>query len=93
MKQLNVINAMVSALMLLVLASFFMGMRLNLEGIHLVVNNAGSVRWNWIIAGCVVVFFFQLLRPFFQRGLKKMSVPSLVLPGIDGSTPKQNYCS
>ncbi|WP_342754410.1 high-affinity branched-chain amino acid ABC transporter permease LivM [Pantoea sp. MBD-2R] len=89
MKHLNLVNALVSALMLVVLAAFFMGMRLNLDGTHLVVNNAGSVRWNWIAAGCVVVFFFQLLRPLFQRGLKKISGPALILPGIDGSTPKQ----
>nr|WP_154324404.1 high-affinity branched-chain amino acid ABC transporter permease LivM [Pantoea sp. 201603H] len=89
MKSFNLLNAVVSALMLLILAAFFMGMRLSLEGTHLVVNNAGSVRWSWIAVGCAVVFFFQLLRPFFQRGLKSFSGPSLMLPGFDGSTPKQ----
>ncbi len=89
MKHLNLVNAMVSALMLVVLAAFFMGMRLNLDGTHLVVNNAGSVRWKWIAVGSIVVFFFQLLRPLLQRGLKKISGPAMVLPGIDGSTPKQ----
>lgn len=83
------INALISALMLLVLATFFMGLRLNLDGTQLVVQNAGSVRWNWIATGCVVVFLFQLLRPMWQRGLKKMSGPALLLPGLDGSTPKQ----
>ncbi|MFV9670615.1 high-affinity branched-chain amino acid ABC transporter permease LivM [uncultured Pantoea sp.] len=83
------INALISALMLLVLATFFMGLRLNLDGTQLVVQNAGSVRWNWIATGCVVVFLFQLLRPVWQRGLKKMSGPALLLPGLDGSTPKQ----
>lgn len=89
MKQLNLINAIVSALMLLILASFFMGMRLNLDGTQLVVSNAGSVRWNWIAVGCAVVFFFQLLRPMFQSGLKKISGPSFVLPSFDGSTTRQ----
>ncbi|MEN5017244.1 high-affinity branched-chain amino acid ABC transporter permease LivM [Erwinia sp. Eh17-17] len=89
MKKLNLINAFVSSLMLLVLAAFFMGMRLDLEGTKLVVNNAGEVRWNWIALGCGVVFLFQLLRPMVQSSLKKVSGPSLVLPGIDGSTPKQ----
>lgn len=89
MKQLNLLNAIASSLMLVVLAAFFMGMRLNLDGTHLVVNNAGSVRWNWIATGAAVVFFFQLLRPLMQKGLKKVSGPALVLPGIDGSTPKQ----
>ncbi|MTD29097.1 high-affinity branched-chain amino acid ABC transporter permease LivM [Erwinia sorbitola] len=89
MKKLNLLNAIVSALMLLVLAAFFMGMRLNLDGTHLVVHNAGEVRWNWIALGCGVVFLFQLLRPLLQSGLKKVSGPSLVLPGIDGSTVKQ----
>lgn len=89
MKKLNLVNAFVSSLMLLVLAAFFMGMRLDLEGTKLVVNNAGEVRWNWIALGCGVVFLFQLLRPMVQSSLKKVSGPSLVLPGIDGSTPKQ----
>lgn len=89
MKQLNLVNAVVSALMLLILASFFMGMRLSLDGTQLVVNNAGSVRWNWIAAGCAVVFLFQLVRPLFQSGLKKIGGPSFVLPSFDGSTPKQ----
>ncbi len=83
------INALLSSVMLLVLASFFMGMRLGLDGTRLVVQSAGEVRWNWIFVGCGVVFLFQLLRPFWQRGLKKISGPALVLPGIDGSTPKQ----
>jgi len=89
MKKLNLLNALVSSLMLLVLAAFFMGMRLDLDGTKLVVNNAGNVRWNWIALGCGVVFLFQLLRPLVQSSLKKVSGPSLVLPGIDGSTPKQ----
>ena len=89
MKHLNLLNAIASSLMLVVLAAFFMGMRLNLDGTQLVVNNAGSVRWNWIASGAAVVFFFQLLRPLMQKGLKKISGPALVLPGIDGSTPKQ----
>lgn len=89
MKKLNLLNALVSSLMLLVLAAFFMGMRLDLDGTKLVVNNAGNVRWNWIALGCGVVFLFQLLRPLVQSSLKKVSGPSLVLPGIDGSTLKQ----
>ncbi|CCG88933.1 high-affinity branched-chain amino acid ABC transporter permease LivM [Erwinia piriflorinigrans] len=89
MKKLNLLNAVASALMLLVLAAFFMGLRLNLDGTRLVVNNAGEVRWNWIALGCGVVFLFQLLRPLLHSGLKKVSGPALVLPGIDGSTVKQ----
>ncbi|CUU22509.1 high-affinity branched-chain amino acid ABC transporter permease LivM [Duffyella gerundensis] len=83
------LNALISSLMLLVLASFFMGMRLSLDGTQLVVNNAGSVRWNWIAIGCVVVFCFQLARPLFQQGMKKISGPTFILPSIDGSTAKQ----
>ncbi len=59
------INALLSSVMLLVLASFFMGMRLGLEGSRLVVLSAGDVRWNWIFVGCAVVFLFQLLRTLF----------------------------
>lgn len=85
----SLINAVLSALMLLVLASFFMGVRLALDGTRLIVQSAGEVRWNWIAVGCGVVFLFQLLRPFWQRSLKNISGPTLILPGIDGSTAKQ----
>jgi len=88
MKRLGLVNAVVSTVMLLVLASFFMGMRLDLDGTKLVVANAGTVRWNWIFLGCAVVFVFQLLRPLLQGKLKR-SGKGLVLPGFDGSTPKQ----
>lgn len=71
MKHLNLVNAVASALMLVLLAAFFMGMRLDLDGTHLVVNNAGRVRWNWIALGAAVVFLFQLLRPLLQKSLKK----------------------
>ena len=89
MKPAHVINAVISALMLLILAAFFMGMRLGLEGTRLVVTNAGSVRWNWIAVGCAVVFLFQLLRPLLGRRLKRSGQSGFVLPSFDGSTPRQ----
>ncbi|WP_409309284.1 high-affinity branched-chain amino acid ABC transporter permease LivM [Pectobacterium sp. B1J-3] len=89
MKKLNLFNAILSAFMLLVLAAFLMGMKLSLDGTKLVVRGADEVRWYWIGAGCIVVFFFQLIRPFFLAGMKKFSGPSLVLPSFDGSTPRQ----
>ncbi|MCW2480832.1 high-affinity branched-chain amino acid ABC transporter permease LivM [Candidatus Symbiopectobacterium sp. NZEC135] len=91
MKQLNLLNAVISAFTLLVLAAFLMGMQLGLDGTMLVVRGADAVRWNLIGVGCVVVFFFQLLRPFFQSGMRKLSGggSSLVLPSFDGSTPRQ----
>jgi len=89
MKKLNLLNAIASTVMLFILASVFMGLQLGLEGTHLVISNASEVRWNWIAVGCAVVFLFQLLRPLVQSSLKKVSGPSLVLPGIDGSTTKQ----
>ncbi|MGD8107402.1 high-affinity branched-chain amino acid ABC transporter permease LivM [Pantoea sp. FN0302] len=89
MKPAHFFNAVISALMLLILAAFFMGMRLNLDGTRLVVNNAGSVRWSWIAIGCGVVFVFQLLRPLVGRRLKRSGHSGFVLPSFDGSTPKQ----
>ncbi|PKH23813.1 high-affinity branched-chain amino acid ABC transporter permease LivM [Enterobacterales bacterium CwR94] len=88
MKRLNVVNAVISSVMLLILAAFFMGMRLDLDGTKLVVVNAGEVRWNWIYVGCAVVFLFQLLRPLFD-GVFKRNGKGFVLPSFDGSTPKQ----
>ena len=89
MKQLNLVNALVSTLVLLVLASLLMGLQLSLDGTRLVVNGASSVRWEWIGIGCVVVFFFQLFRPLLQHTLKRGSAPSFVLPSFDGTTPRQ----
>ncbi|WP_213991416.1 high-affinity branched-chain amino acid ABC transporter permease LivM [Sodalis sp. dw_96] len=84
-------GALLSALMLLVLASIVMGMQLSLDGTRLVVHGAGQVRWYWIGAGCGVVFLFQLLRPVFQHSLQKINGPSWVLPSFDGSTPRQKW--
>lgn len=91
MKQLNLLNAVISAFTLLVLAAFLMGMQLGLDDTTLVVRGADAVRWNLIGVGCVVVVFFQLLRPFFQSGMCKLSGggSSLALPSFDGSTPRQ----
>ncbi|PLR30632.1 high-affinity branched-chain amino acid ABC transporter permease LivM [Chimaeribacter coloradensis] len=89
MKQLNLVNALVSSLVLLVLASLLMGVQLSLDGTRLVVNGASSVRWEWIGIGCAVVFFFQLFRPLLQNTLKRGSAPAFVLPSFDGSTPRQ----
>jgi len=88
MKRSGLLNAVISAAMLLVLASFFMGVRLDLAGTRLIVVNAGEVRWNWIAAGCAVVFLFQLVRPLLQSRSKRSSKP-FVLPAFDGSTLKQ----
>ncbi len=89
MKQLNLVNALVSSLVLLVLASLLMGVQLSLDGTRLVVNGASSVRWEWIGIGCAVVFFFQLFRPLLQNTFKRGSAPAFVLPSFDGSTPRQ----
>ncbi|MBU9825833.1 high-affinity branched-chain amino acid ABC transporter permease LivM [Rahnella perminowiae] len=89
MKRLNLLNALVSAFVLLVLAAFIMGLQLSLDGTKLVVNGAGEVRWTWIAIGCVIVFVFQLFRPMVSSSLKKVSGPGWVLPSFDGSTPKQ----
>ncbi|MBX9447176.1 high-affinity branched-chain amino acid ABC transporter permease LivM [Dickeya chrysanthemi] len=89
MKLHTLVNAVVSALVLLVLATFLMGMQLSLDGTRLVVHGAEKLRWMWIIAACALVFLFQLLRPALAQGAKKVSGPGFVLPGFDGSTPRQ----
>ncbi|QUY46821.1 high-affinity branched-chain amino acid ABC transporter permease LivM [Serratia plymuthica] len=87
--KLNLLNALIASVVLFVMASFLMGMQLSLDGTKLVVHGAAEVRWMWIGIGCVIVFFFQLLRPLMQQGLKKLSGPSFVLPSFDGTTPRQ----
>ncbi|CAI1107970.1 high-affinity branched-chain amino acid ABC transporter permease LivM [Serratia quinivorans] len=87
--KLNLLNAFIATLVLFVMASFLMGMQLSLDGTKLVVHGAAEVRWMWIGIGCVIVFFFQLLRPLMQQGLKKISGPSFVLPSFDGTTARQ----
>ncbi|MDW5501433.1 high-affinity branched-chain amino acid ABC transporter permease LivM [Pseudomonas lundensis] len=87
--KLNLLNALIATLVLFVMASFLMGMQLSLDGTKLVVHGAAEVRWMWIGIGCVIVFFFQLLRPLMQLGLKKISGPSFVLPSFDGTTARQ----
>ncbi|WEE05028.1 high-affinity branched-chain amino acid ABC transporter permease LivM [Serratia marcescens] len=87
--KLNLLNALIATVVLFVMASFLMGMQLSLDGTKLVVHGAAEVRWMWIGIGCVIVFFFQLLRPLLQQGLKKVSGPAFVLPSFDGTTPRQ----
>ncbi|MGO4746694.1 high-affinity branched-chain amino acid ABC transporter permease LivM [Serratia quinivorans] len=87
--KLNLLNALIATLVLFVMASFLMGMQLSLDGTKLVVHGAAEVRWMWIGIGCVIVFFFQLLRPLMQQGLKKISGPTWVLPSFDGTTARQ----
>ena len=87
--KLNLLNALIATGVLFVMASFLMGMQLSLDGTKLVVHGAAEVRWMWIGIGCVIVFFFQLLRPLLQQGLKKVSGPAFVLPSFDGTTPRQ----
>ncbi len=87
--KLGLLNACIATVVLFVMASFLMGMQLSLDGTKLVVHGAAEVRWMWIGIGCVVVFFFQLLRPLMQHGMKKISGPAFVLPSFDGSTMRQ----
>ena len=89
MKPMHFAMALFSAAMFFVLAGVFMGVQLSLSGTTLVVNRAADIRWEWIFIGTAVVFFFQLVRPAFQRGLKNISGPKFILPAIDGSTVKQ----
>ncbi|AML56074.1 high-affinity branched-chain amino acid ABC transporter permease LivM [Serratia rubidaea] len=87
--KLNLLNALIAAAVLFVMAAFLMGMQLGLDGTKLVVRGAAEVRWMWIGIGCALVFVFQLLRPLLQQGLSKVSGPSWVLPSFDGTTPRQ----
>ena len=89
MKPMHIVFSLLSAVMFFVLASVFMGVQLSLSGTKLVVNSASSVRWEWVMIGTAVVFIFQLLRPLFTKGMKKITGPKFVLPALDGSTPKQ----
>lgn len=89
MKPMHILFSLFSAVMFFILAAVFMGVQLDLAGTKLVVNSASSVRWQWVWIGTAVVFIFQLLRPLFTRGMKKITGPKFVLPAFDGSTPKQ----
>ena len=89
MKPMHIAMALLSAAMFFVLAGVFMGVQLELDGTKLVVDTASDIRWQWVFIGTAVVFFFQLLRSAFQKGLKSVSGPKFILPAIDGSTVKQ----
>ncbi len=51
MEKTNWVNAIIAAVMLLVLAAFMMGIQLSLQGTKLVVQRADEVRWMWIAIG------------------------------------------
>lgn len=89
MKPMRIAMALLSAVMFFILAGVFMGVQLELNGTKLVVDTAADIRWQWIFIGTAVVFFFQLLRPLFQKAVKNVSGPKFIMPAIDGSTVKQ----
>ena len=89
MKPMQIAMALLSAAMFFILAGVFMGVQLELNGTKLVVDTAADIRWQWIFIGTAVVFFFQLLRPLFQKAVKNVSGPKFIMPAIDGSTVKQ----
>ena len=82
MKPMHIAMALLSAAMFFVLAGVFMGVQLELDGTKLVVDSASDVRWQWVFIGTAVVFFFQLLRPAFQKGLKSVPDRSLFCPPL-----------
>lgn len=82
MKPMHIAMALLSAAMFFVLAGVFMGVQLELDGTKLVVDTASDIRWQWVFIGTAVVFFFQLLRPAFQKGLKSISDRSLFCPPL-----------
>lgn len=84
MKPMHIAMALLSAAMFFVLAGVFMGVQLELDGTKLVVDTASDVRWQWVFIGTAVVFFFQLLRPAFQKGLKAFPDRSLFCPPLMG---------
>ena len=85
MKPMQIAMALLSAVMFFILAGVFMGVQLELDGTKLVVDTAADIRWQWIFIGTAVVFFFQLLRPLFQKVVKNVSGPKFIMPAIDGS--------
>ncbi len=82
MKPMHIAMALLSAAMFFILAGVFMGVQLELDGTKLVVDTASDVRWQWVFIGTAVVFFFQILRPAFQKGLKSVSGRSLFCPRL-----------
>ncbi|HGN1704381.1 TPA: high-affinity branched-chain amino acid ABC transporter permease LivM [Providencia rettgeri] len=89
MRKENWINAIVASGTFFVLALFMMGLQLALDGTKLIVTIGDSVRWNWIIAGIVVIFIYQLIRPALSKVWQGVPKKSWAIPDFDGSTPKQ----
>ena len=89
MKPMHIAMALLSAAMFFVLAGVFMGVQLELDGTKLVVDTASDIRWQWVFIGTAVVFFFQLLRPAFQKGLKSVSGPKFILPALERESQRK----
>ncbi|HGY1114274.1 TPA: high-affinity branched-chain amino acid ABC transporter permease LivM [Providencia rettgeri] len=89
MRKENWINAIVASVTFFVLALFMMGLQLALDGTKLVVTVGDSVRWNWIIAGIIVIFVYQLVRPTLNKVWQGVPKKAWAIPDFDGSTAKQ----
>ncbi|MDD9339017.1 MAG: high-affinity branched-chain amino acid ABC transporter permease LivM [Providencia heimbachae] len=89
MRKENWINAIVASVTFFVLAVFMLGLRLTLDGTKLVVTTGDSIRWNWIFAGIVTIFIYQLVRPSLVKVWLGVPKKSWAIPDFDGSTAKQ----
>lgn len=89
MRKENWINAVVASTTFFVLALFMMGLQLALDGTKLIVTVGDSVRWNWIMAGIVVIFVYQLVRPTLSKVWQGVPKKAWAIPDFDGSTTKQ----
>lgn len=89
MRKENWINAIVASITFFVLAVFMLGLRLTLDGTKLVVTTGDSIRWNWIFAGIVTIFIYQLVRPSLVKVWQGVPKKSWAIPDFDGSTAKQ----
>ncbi|MBP6122772.1 MULTISPECIES: high-affinity branched-chain amino acid ABC transporter permease LivM [Providencia] len=89
MRKENWINAIVASVTFFVLAVFMLGLRLTLDGTKLVVTTGDSIRWNWIFAGIVTIFIYQLVRPSLVKVWQGVPKKSWAIPDFDGSTAKQ----
>lgn len=82
MKSLRFTPAILSTVVLLVLASMMLGIRLEPEGTSLIVTTADASSLYVIAAGAVFVFFFQLFRTVIDKSLAGVKSH---LPSVSGS--------
>ena len=78
----NIKNSLFSAILAALVVLPIFGLHLERKG----TRNVIETQWNYVIWAVVIVFIFQLLKPFLSKQFQRVKVPALPAMGANGKT-------